>query len=823
MTIRIKGKIIKNSKSIQNPVSIESEDACATSDLPFPQEMSAISIQESGNGTNEFKVNENIKKKISPRRKLIEEIRDMAAEKDYEFLDEEFHGSNYKHNWRCKYGHVWPARASNIKTGYGCPYCAKVNRNNYIRNSAIPLINYHNLLRPKGVEICIFDYKDTETFNSNTKILCSCSRGHSWVSTGGIMSRSPWCRKCKRIEKAMRFAEKNLLEAQTLASKHGAKCLTTLDEYMKSGKSSPVLRWKCSNGHELSRNLCRQKDKIYFCEICENGENTSIEDLRTLATARGGECLSIEYINGKTPYKWKCQHKHIWSASWFHVSSGNTWCPYCNHSTAEKICRLVFEKAYDADFPTLKPKWMLYKNKKTLELDGYNEELKIAFEHNGSQHYIVDGYFTRTEESLKSIKDRDEFKLMTCARDDIKVKLVIIRELDICGESRAIISKIIDECAEQGLILPNQDKILKIDINEAFTDTPYKRFLEHIKKTRVELVSEFKKMDERVTFRHIDCGYQWTAKPKCVLQGNNGCRRCNIRNGKNKKWTVELLDRMVKELHNGRCIRVDNKPGRDGLKFVFECQCGNVFQMTPSKAKSGRWCPTCNINRKISERLALKEERVKAKAAGQPIPGIKSRKIDPEKAAIHESKMLAGLQEVCIKRGGQCLIEKWRGNATKGAFRCEYGHKWDAAPYSIKSGNWCPYCSGHKIIDPLKPLQDHANRRGGKLLTTVYPGAYGVVNFSCSEGHTWSTTPHQIKMKWSWCPYCSGHKLKDPLGDMKRIAEERESELISTEYLNAKSPLKFRCKCGNEFELSQDRVKQGAWCSCRRRKTRLFN
>lgn len=54
----------------------------------------------------------------------------------------------------------------------------------------------------------------------------------------------------------------------------------------------------------------------------------------------------------------------------------------------EELCRTVIEKLTKREFPKCRPKFL--KNPRTgynLELDGYNHDLKIAFERQGEQHY----------------------------------------------------------------------------------------------------------------------------------------------------------------------------------------------------------------------------------------------------------------------------------------------------------------------------------------------------------------------------------------------------------------------------------------------------
>ncbi len=64
----------------------------------------------------------------------------------------------------------------------------------------------------------------------------------------------------------------------------------------------------------------------------KDGENTpgsnTIRDMQELASSRGGQCLSTEYVDTKTKLKWKCAFGHEWEATSRLLKAGH-WCPGC--------------------------------------------------------------------------------------------------------------------------------------------------------------------------------------------------------------------------------------------------------------------------------------------------------------------------------------------------------------------------------------------------------------------------------------------------------------------------------------------------------------
>ena len=49
----------------------------------------------------------------------------------------------------------------------------------------------------------------------------------------------------------------------------------------------------------------------------------TIQDMHSLAKARGGKCLSTEYINISTKLQWQCAKGHIWEAVY-----NKSWCQH---------------------------------------------------------------------------------------------------------------------------------------------------------------------------------------------------------------------------------------------------------------------------------------------------------------------------------------------------------------------------------------------------------------------------------------------------------------------------------------------------------------
>lgn len=94
-------------------------------------------------------------------------------------------------------------------------------------------------------------------------------------------------------------------------------------------------------------------------------------------------------------------------------------------SKGEKICKETMEKIYGVPFKNTRPSWL--KNDKTgrnLELDCYNEKLKIAIEYSGIQHYVYPNKFHRSIEDFREQQRRDKLKIKLCKEQGVHLIIV---------------------------------------------------------------------------------------------------------------------------------------------------------------------------------------------------------------------------------------------------------------------------------------------------------------------------------------------------------------------------------------------------------------
>jgi hypothetical protein len=169
----------------------------------------------------------------------------------------------------------------------------------------------------------------------------------------------------------------------------------------------------------------------------------------------------------------------------------------------------------------------------------------------------------------------------------------------------------------------------------------------------------------------------------------------------------------------------------DGYQVAYvevvriQCARGHVWTANAEMIANGAWCGNCRKGR---------------------------RKYTIEK-----------MRAIAEERRGRCLSQVYVNTDTKLLWQCHEGHQWYATPINIIKNRWCRICSQNRQRRTIKEMQDLAEARGGKCLSSVYHNRCTPLHWECAEKHRWSSPPRQI-INGSWCPVCASK----PQGERRR-------------------------------------------------------
>jgi hypothetical protein len=136
------------------------------------------------------------------------------------------------------------------------------------------------------------------------------------------VQQGTWCSRCYGNKKL------DIKKMQEMAAEKNGKCLSSV--YINK---ETKLQWQCAERH-VWKATPGQIRQGHWCNICArkkagmNARGHTIAEMQRLAKARGGYCLSKEYINQYFHLAWQCKKGHKWQAVPKTIIAGS-WCPVC--------------------------------------------------------------------------------------------------------------------------------------------------------------------------------------------------------------------------------------------------------------------------------------------------------------------------------------------------------------------------------------------------------------------------------------------------------------------------------------------------------------
>ncbi len=350
------------------------------------------------------------------------------------------------------------------------------------------------------------------------------------------------------------------------------------------------LTFKCPRGHTWTTAAANVKSGR-LCRQCRDEESTkrfkarklSEEYLRDNLSKEGWELISYWHEGrSRLIIEAKCPAGHRQNKSWdsWRLHRG---CERCAHSffNAEEICRGVFEHLFEKAFPK--------RRFGRVEFDGYCEELKIAFEYQGFQHYKHHHIWHKGKRTLEAQKTRDR-KKEEFSREK-KITLVTIPYIIQPSEFE---SHIISELQKQGRNIKKLKRnadIEKITKERKLMRKNYLLEMQEIAKKRGGKCLSIAYINNSSKLR-FECarGHQFSARPHNIKNGT-WCPICN-----NEKKTQRIVanrkQRILKKISKGKrqeckyCGKIFDPLGTNRKYCNTECR--NKFYYKDSYKKQRR-------------------------------------------------------------------------------------------------------------------------------------------------------------------------------------------------------------------------------------------
>ena len=478
--------------------------------------------------------------------------------------------------FRCKEGHQWSAWASNIVRGVWCPQCAAAAQGHAYRLTIESLRETAASRRGH----CL-----SKTYvNNATPVLWQCEKGHKWEATPASIRMGTWCPFCNSRRRTLELVRDK-------AEEFGGTCLARTFK-----NAATPLEFRCSHGHyfRLAPSFMFG-NKARFCPRCGaarrgDARRLTIAEMSAIALQRGGRCLSTEYESNMKALQWECGNQHQWWAPAANVKNGS-WCPHCHSSYGERIARAYLEAIFDKPFPYVSSvalPWLRTGPRHRLQLDGYCEKLKLAFEHQGEQHYRRVEYFHRDASAFTNQRARDRAKQRLCKRFGVKLLAIPAVGVDVPVESVKV--EILTRLRALKVRVPGNAARVEIDWRRVYAVDHLSEYRILVESRGGRLLSD-RWLGSIQKLKH-ECanGHNFWASPS-KIRGGAWCRLCADRRlAEQRRGTIEQAREMAQQ-RGGQCLSDRYVSAR--AKLDWQCSHGHLWQATPDSIKRGSWCPSC--------------------------------------------------------------------------------------------------------------------------------------------------------------------------------------------------------------------------------------
>ncbi len=312
-------------------------------------------------------------------KKTLDEISELARKRGGRCLSEEYVNGRTKMRWECAVGHKWEANAVNIQSGRWCPVCASGISERVCRAYFEELFGVSfKKAKPSWLMNWKGNKMEFDGFNETLKIAFEYHGKQHYKSikafSGRQLDEQQRVDELKRRlceERGVRLIEvpynityeqmplyitneckkQGIIVAKTtrkLPHELGVSSPKWLNDLKriaseKGGQclsamylgDAEKLEWRCELGHVWLMKPSNIKQG-QWCPTCGGTKKKTIEEMRELARERGGKCHASEYVNGQTKMLWECAKGHTWTAKGRDVVTGS-WCPKCSGREKKSI------------------------------------------------------------------------------------------------------------------------------------------------------------------------------------------------------------------------------------------------------------------------------------------------------------------------------------------------------------------------------------------------------------------------------------------------------------------------------------------------------
>ena len=364
---------------------------------------------------------------------------------------------------------------------------------------------------------------------------------------------------------------------------------------------------RCKERHEWEVTVGSLLTQGTWCPRCAGNSQRTLEELETIVKSRGGVLKTKEYRGVDGSYDFECNLGHSFTNRFKKIENGQ-WCPICSKgSKSEEIARTTLEQLFGEKFPKKKPKWLRNSRGYQMELDGYNEELMLAFEYQGIQHFQENHWGS----DVVQRREDDELKQKLCSQ-----KGIVLIELTHEHQYLDFPEEIRKQLTSANYQAQNIDFEKPIDLSKAYIrNDRIEELRDLLASKQIRLLSNaWIGSNQKYEMECQVCGHHWFAAGNSFFNSRkiSGCDYCSRREPANKQDLNVLIQYAAS--HDGQLISTEYV--RRNHTYEWQCRKGHLFEANFNNLMfREQFCPVCE-SRTLRSHLSQAEAEEKFNAFG---------------------------------------------------------------------------------------------------------------------------------------------------------------------------------------------------------------
>ncbi len=432
------------------------------------------------------------------------------------------------------------------------------------------------------------DYSSTVYVDAKTKIRFRCKK-HDFVfeqtSNNHFNSQHP-CKFCLREIRRTTFADNLSTFKEKIRSSFGDQF--DFENAIYINQRTPI-SLKCVKHNRVITKEPQVFLRGHGCDLCTREEfstrliKKTLTEIHCFVLQLNGKCHSKTYINNESKLDFECQFGHRFQRSWSEVKNSIRWCPTCspNRLIGETLTRLMLEHLLRIKLPSCYIKEM-----NGLQLDGYNEKSKIAFEYQGYQHFTGQSHFHNGKHQFEDQLKRDQTKKILCKKNGITFIEIFEFKTIRAGRIKLFYDQTKEKLRELNLAF--SDEPFHLDLIELYRGRKSELFeiaKEVVQKNNGK-IQEYIGSENKHTYVCAN-GHKITNRTLgVIIKSNASCPYCE---------SNQIFEKLKKIVESKGGVLIDHQLKPKGLseRYNWVCKKGHKCISIGHYLYNGHGCRTC--------------------------------------------------------------------------------------------------------------------------------------------------------------------------------------------------------------------------------------